>query len=163
MQHLPVMQIGRRVLRAAICPSCYQRQPHDELLPPSIPRECESRCALFENAAVLIGIAAGDGTMDQPGGCDQAILKRICRKSCTRPTAGDYCVYWLNRTCPLARFGAQAVAVLQALPALHVLANQTCPLMKRCTAFASSQGPQHPQHGDAHNLTGHRCDSHSTN
>jgi hypothetical protein len=80
---------------------------------------------------------------ERPGNCEEALVKRICRKSCTRPTAGDYCVYWMNRTCPLARFGAQAVTVLQALPALHVLANQDCPQMGRCSNPAQSSHPWH--------------------
>ena len=143
MQHLPVIQVARRVLRAAICPSCYQRRPHDELLPPSVARDCEAQCALFQNVAVLIGIAAHADPDERPGNCEESLVKRICRKSCTRPTAGDYCVYWMNRTCPLARFGAQAVTVLQALPALHVLANQDCPQMGRCSNPAQSSHPWH--------------------
>jgi hypothetical protein len=58
MQYLPLTQVARRILRAAICPSCYQRQPHDDLIAPSVPRPCEAQCALFRHVPVLIGIAA---------------------------------------------------------------------------------------------------------
>jgi hypothetical protein len=155
MQHLPIIQVARRVLRAAICPSCYQRQPHDELLAPSVPRACEAQCALFQHVAVLVGIAVGHVDIDQPGDCDREVLKRVCRKSCTRPSAGDYCVYWLNRTCPLSRFGVQAVAVLQALPALHALANHRCPLMTRCPHCTESHEYPRPPRAGAADVAGH--------
>ena len=145
MQHLPVMQVATRILRAAICPSCYQRRPHDELLPPSMRRECEAGCELFRHCAVWVGIAADHRADERPGACEAAIVKRVCRKSCTRPGAGDYCVYWMNRTCPLARFGAQAVAVLQALPALHALhalATQACPHAGQCPVFGTAPQAQ---------------------
>jgi hypothetical protein len=76
---------------------------------------------------VLIGIAADHRADEHPGNAESLMVNRICRKSCPRPYAGDYCPEWMGRTCPLARFGAQAVAVLQSLPALHVLAERSAP------------------------------------
>jgi hypothetical protein len=91
---------------------------------------------------VLIGIAADHRADDLPGNAESLMISRICRKSCPRPYAGDYCPEWMGRTCPLARFGAQAVAVLQALPALHVLADGNAPAVMRRSDIAPCRQAQ---------------------
>lgn len=115
MQHLPILEVERRAVRAAICPACYQRPPHSEGLAPSVARACEPRCKLFEFLPRLMEIAAALPADVGPGGADWAVREDVCNHRCSRPGASDYCSDRLNETCPLARFAGQAVALLQVL------------------------------------------------
>ena len=115
MQHLPPLEVARRILRASICPACYQRPPRSETLPPAFARSCEPHCALFEQVGALQEIAHGTEANASPVHLDVVIRNEICNKRCMHPTAGDYCGERLNGTCPLSRFAPQAIAVLQVL------------------------------------------------
>jgi len=113
MQHLPIIDVERRGLRAAVCPMCYQRPPGSEKLPATVTRRCEGDCTLFLFADKLRSVAARaeGGDVDW----DRLIRDEVCNKICRRPTAGDYCLERLNATCPLYRHASQAAAVLLPL------------------------------------------------
>lgn len=117
MQHLPTMEIAKRILRANICPTCWQRPARSEFLPPSMPRSCEPNCPIFENVEELIQIAAEEGDQ-RLGNYENLIRDRICNHTCTRETAGDYCSYRLNQSCPLARCMGRVTAELLVVPTI---------------------------------------------
>ena len=118
MQHLPTLEIGKRVLRAHICPTCWQRPARSEFLPPSVARACEPTCPVFENVELLMQIAVEEGDQ-RLGNYENLIRERICNQTCTRETAGDYCAYRLNQTCPLARCMGRVTAELLVLPKIQ--------------------------------------------
>ena len=114
MQHVPQIELARRALRGAVCPTCYQRPPHSESLPPTVARSCEPVCPLFRHIDQLVAIAeasAAGATHDY----ERAIRDDVCNKCCTVPTAGDYCSERFHGACPLSLFAGRAVAVLEAL------------------------------------------------
>src|SRR5437762_1098101 len=118
MQHLPHIDVARRALRAAICPTCSQRPPHSETLPSTTPRACEPHCALFEYIDKLMDIADSD-VKGPVGDFERIIRNEICNNCCSRPRAGDYCEVRLTSTCPLTCYAGQAVAILETLTRPH--------------------------------------------
>ena len=133
MQHLPQIELARRALRGTICPTCYQRPPHSESLPPTVARSCEPQCPVFKYIDRLLVIAEASAA-GSARHYERAIRDDICNKCCTAPTAGDFCSEGLHSTCPLSRFAGQAVAVLQALVEAEA----------RVAAQALVQSPEHP-------------------
>jgi hypothetical protein len=115
MQHLPIIDVERRGLRAEVCPMCYQRPPGSEKLPATVARPCEGECTLFLFADKLTTLAARAQAEGGDVDWDRLIRDEICNKICHRPTAGDYCLERLNATCPMYRHAAQAAAVLLPL------------------------------------------------
>jgi hypothetical protein len=111
MQHLPVSEVVRRLVRQIACPTCYQRPPGSEALRPAVRRACEAACPLFLHLPTLVRLAPTIG--DAAGACDRAIAQSVCGTCRLAPTAGEYCADYAARTRPLSRYGA---AVLAALP-----------------------------------------------
>ena len=112
---LPLHVIVRAV-RASVCPICYQRPPGSEKLPNSEPRSCEPGCPIFFHLPALYRIAVHEDT-SAPGALDQAVRNAICTGCHLAPTAGEQCVEFANRTCPLSRFSREVVELIEALRA----------------------------------------------
>jgi hypothetical protein len=115
MQHLPIIDVERRGLRAEVCPVCYQRPAGSDNLPPTAARPCERQCTLFLFADKLTAMAARVAAEGSEVDWDRLIRDEVCNKICHRPTAGDYCLERLNATCPLYRHASRATAVLLPL------------------------------------------------
>lgn len=119
MQHLHVNEVERRAARATACPHCYQRPPGSEALGPETARSCEARCPLFIHLPLLVQIAGrvqhgGDAAA---GECEHDVQLTVCRHCDLSPTAGEFCVEYATRTCPLSRHAGD---VISALSQLHV-------------------------------------------
>ena len=111
MQHLPITEVEKRLVREIACPSCYQRPPGSEALGPEVGRACEGICPLFFHLPKLAKLAAQIG--DRPGECEKALKDQVCQGCTLRETAGDYCADYSARTCPLSRYSTAVIARLQ--------------------------------------------------
>ena len=86
MQHLPLLDVSARALRAEVCAKCVDRPPDSESLGPDQPRVCEPECSIFNNLPRLLGIAARyDDTM--VGRYEEATRELVCQKCQASPTA----------------------------------------------------------------------------
>jgi hypothetical protein len=113
VQHLSLDSILRAV-RDKVCVTCYQRPPGSEKLPNGVARSCEGKCPIFYHLPALYRIAVHDDS-PAPGAIEQAIRGRICRHCSLAPTAGEECAEFSSRTCPLSRYGADVVGVIETL------------------------------------------------
>src|SRR3954465_7056573 len=76
MQHLPVTEVQRRLVRDIACTSCYQRPVGSEAFGPMVARSCEGTCPLFLHLPKLARLASQVG--DRSGECDAAVKDQIC-------------------------------------------------------------------------------------
>jgi hypothetical protein len=113
MQHLPITEVQRRLVREIACVSCYQRPRGSEALGPQVVRACEVSCPLFFHLPKLARLASQVG--DRPGECEAAVQDQICQGCILKESAGDYCADYGARTCPLSRFSAAVIARLQRM------------------------------------------------
>ena len=113
VRHLAFDSIVRAV-RGTVCTMCYQRPPGSERLPNSVARACEPKCPLFIHMPELYRIAVHHNT-DVPGALDQAVRQEICSGCHLAPTSGEECVEFADRTCPLSRYSAEVVALIETL------------------------------------------------
>jgi hypothetical protein len=104
----------QRAIRGAVCTTCYQRPHRSELLPNSVARTCESGCPIFLHLPALFRVAVDEDT-SAPGALEAAVKNRICSGCHLAPTAGDNCVEFADRTCPLSRFAAEVVTLIETL------------------------------------------------
>ena len=110
---LPLDLIDRAV-RGAVCTVCYQRPPGSESLPNRVPRSCEAGCPIFFHLPALYRIAVDEDT-SAPGALERAVKNTICAGCHLAPTAGEDCVEFADRTCPLSRFAAEVVTLIETL------------------------------------------------
>ena len=116
MQQPANIDLMQRALRAKICTQCYQRPTGSETLDASTPRSCESTCPIFLNLPKLIGISHGvQSSRLQP--YEQAAQRCICSECTLTPSAGEFCIDRLTRTCPLSRYLGEAVAIISEITA----------------------------------------------
>ena len=108
------MQMILRAIRGSVCTMCYQRPPGSEKLPNNVARSCEPGCPIFVHFPALYRIAVHHDT-SAPGALDQAVRETICTGCHLAPTAGEDCVEFANRTCPLSRFSAEVVSLIETL------------------------------------------------
>ena len=113
MQHLPITEVERRLVREIACVSCYQRPPGSEVLGPQVARTCEPTCSLFFHLPKLVRLASQVG--ERPGECEAAVKDQICQGCTLKESAGDYCADYGARTCPLTRYSAAVIARLQRM------------------------------------------------
>jgi hypothetical protein len=113
MQHLPISEVERRLVREIACVSCYQRPPGSEALGPQVARTCEGSCPLFFHLPKLALLANQVGS--RPGECEAAVKNHICQSCILKESAGDYCADYAARTCPLSRYSAAVIARLQRM------------------------------------------------
>ncbi|HEY8668523.1 MAG TPA: hypothetical protein VIL86_17890 [Tepidisphaeraceae bacterium] len=114
MRNLPKIELMKRAVRASICPQCYQRPPGTECQDPACKRVCEARCTIFKYLPRLTRIARNAG--DAPGAVQSAVREGICANCTLAPDGRDFCANELTRTCPLSRYAANVVDLLD-----HVL------------------------------------------
>jgi hypothetical protein len=114
MQHLPITEVERRLVREIACVSCYQRPRGSEALGPEVARSCEGNCPLFIHLPQLARLAAGQ-IGDRPGECEMAVKDQVCQSCVLRETAGEYCADYAARTCPLSRYSTAVISRLQRL------------------------------------------------
>jgi hypothetical protein len=114
MDQLPEFGVMREALRGSICTRCYQRPPGSDSLPATQPRQCEGGCTLFWNLPKLAAMAAEQRGQIRPP-FEHAAREVICACCGASPTAGDYCLEHLTRTCPLSRYIADALALIEPL------------------------------------------------
>ena len=103
-----------RAVRGAVCPACYQRPPGSEKLANDVPRECQPTCPIFLNLPALYRIAVHADT-SQPGSLERMIKQTICPGCSVAPTHGEFCAEFQARTCPLSRFSAEVVTLIETL------------------------------------------------
>jgi len=108
------LDVIQRAVRAAVCPICYQRPHGSESLPNSVARSCEGGCPIFFHLPALHRIAVVDDT-SAPGALDDAVKRTICSGCHLAPTAGEDCVEYADRTCPLSRFAREVVTLIETL------------------------------------------------
>jgi hypothetical protein len=108
------LEVIQRAVRGAVCTICYQRPRCSELLPNSVARSCEDGCPIFFHLPALYRIAVEDDT-SAPGALETAVKRRICAGCHLAPTAGDDCVEFAERTCPLSRFAREVVTLIETL------------------------------------------------
>jgi hypothetical protein len=113
MQHLPITEVQRRLVREIACVSCYQRPPGSEALGPQVARTCEKSCPLFFHLPKLARLANHIG--ERPGECEAGVKDQICQGCALKESAGDYCADYGARTCPLSRYSAAVVARLERM------------------------------------------------
>jgi hypothetical protein len=103
-----------RAVRGAVCPACYQRPPGSETLGNDVPRSCQGQCPIFLNLPKLYRIAVHKDT-STPGALDKQIKDTICPDCTVSPTHGEFCAEFMARTCPLSRFSAEVVILIETL------------------------------------------------
>jgi hypothetical protein len=113
VKHLSLDSI-LRAIRGTVCPICYQRPAGSEQLGNGVARACEGTCPIFVNVPALYRIAVHTDT-SAPGAMETALREQICRRCTLSPTAGDQCVEFANRTCPLSRFSREVVSLIETL------------------------------------------------
>lgn len=103
-----------RHLREAICVKCVFRPAGSDVLPGTMPRECEPKCQVFANVPQLIRVALGTrgSTM---GPYERACQDLVCSQCQASPTHGDYCSERATERCPLAMYLADAVEVIEGM------------------------------------------------
>ena len=111
---LPMDSIIRAV-RGAVCTACYQRPRGSEKLGAEVARSCEGHCPIFFHLPALYRIAVHHDDIDAPGALDEAVRKTICPGCHLAPTAGEDCVEFANRTCPVSRLAGEVVTLIEAL------------------------------------------------
>ena len=117
MQHAKILEVMRRALRSEICTQCSQRPPGSESFEATVARTCEPLCPIFKNLPRLQSIARRvDGPAMAP--YELAVLNRVCQNCDRSLTAGDYCHENLTRDCPLSRYMAQVITVIERVLAL---------------------------------------------
>jgi hypothetical protein len=110
--HKTRFELSKLAIRARICTQCYQRPLGSEHLDSTKPRTCEPTCTIFLGLPKLIG-AVAHGPLDEPA--DDAMQRLVCPTCHASASAGDFCVDRLDRTCPLSRYGADVIRVLEDL------------------------------------------------
>ena len=113
MRHLPLNDVARRLAREVACVRCYQRPPGSETLGPEAPRTCEAACPLFAHLPTLVALSGHVG--DRPGDCETTVRLKVCGVCHLRPSSGEYCAEYENRTCPLSRYADDVVTGLQRI------------------------------------------------
>jgi hypothetical protein len=103
-----------RAIRGSVCTICYQRPLGSEKLPNSVARTCEAGCPIFFHLPALYRIAVHHDT-SAPGALERAVRETICSGCHLAPTAGEDCVEYATRTCPLSRFAAEIVTLIETL------------------------------------------------
>jgi len=101
----------QQAIRGNICIVCYRRPQGSETLGPDVPRSCEGECTIFLNLGTLKEIA--DASSPGPGNWQRAMRELICRTCEQTPQPGDDCPANAARTCPLSRYAARVVQVLE--------------------------------------------------
>jgi hypothetical protein len=103
-----------RAIRGTVCTSCYQRPHGSEHLSNDVARSCEGACPIFFHLPALYRIAV-HGDTEAPGALDDAVKRTICGRCHLAPTAGDDCVEYADRTCPLSRFAREVVTLIETM------------------------------------------------
>lgn len=117
MKHLSMLETAKRAVRSMICTQCYQRPHGSETLGAAVPRACEPRCTIFMHLPRIAAAVFEGKTTNQAG--DEVMRKSVCPECDACPTAGDFCSERLARTCPLSRYNAQVIAILEQLRDHH--------------------------------------------
>ena len=108
------LELIKRAVRGTVCTACYQRPHGSESLPANVPRSCEGACPIFYHLPALYRIAVEEDT-SAPGALDTAVKQTICSGCHLAPTAGEDCVEFADRTCPLSRFSREVVSLIETL------------------------------------------------
>jgi hypothetical protein len=111
MQHLPIDEVARRLVREVACTKCERRPPRSGGLGPEVSRACEVSCPLFFHLPLLVQLAGQ--VDDRPGSCEMAVKSRVCASCSLAPTAGEYCADYAARSCPLSRYSRDVLGALQ--------------------------------------------------
>ena len=110
--HKNRFELAQLAIRSRICVECYQRPVGSERLGADQPRSCEPTCTIFLGLPKLIG-ATAHGPIEESA--DEAMEKHVCPRCHASPSAGDFCTDRLDRTCPLSRYGADVLRILEDL------------------------------------------------
>jgi hypothetical protein len=113
MQHHAMSDVLVRGIRARVCTQCYQRPPGSELDPPEVARNCEPTCPIFLNLRQLVDVAAVCGSA--PASFEQSVKELICGRCTLAPSSGEYCIEYMTRTCPLSRYAAEVIRLIDAV------------------------------------------------
>jgi hypothetical protein len=105
-----MIENAKRSVRLKVCQTCYQRPLNSGLFGPEVPRLCETQCTIFTNLETLL--AAGYVTRLS---IDDHLQESTCQTCHSCTSAGDFCADRLTRFCPLSRYGAQVMAIVQTL------------------------------------------------
>ncbi len=108
------LDVIQRAIRGSVCTICYQRPPGSENFPNGVARSCEGHCPIFYHLPALYRIAVLDDT-SAPGALENAVKRTICTGCHLAPTAGEDCVEYADRTCPLSRFAGEVVTLIETL------------------------------------------------
>jgi hypothetical protein len=112
------LELARRTLRQHVCTKCYIRPMGSEQFAPSVARACESDCPIFMSLPTLlrIDVQVQESSL---GKYERAMRDLVCQSCMASPTAGDYCVGQMTRTCPLSLYLREAIDALDKVMALH--------------------------------------------
>jgi hypothetical protein len=110
--HKSRFELSKLAIRARICVQCYQRPAGSEKMDSTEPRTCESTCTVFLGLPKLLG-ATAHGPLAESA--DEAMQRLICPACHASTSAGEYCIDRLDRTCPLSRYGADVIRILEDL------------------------------------------------
>jgi hypothetical protein len=78
----------------------------------SEPRSCEPTCTIFLGLPKLVG-ATAHGPLDESP--DEAMQRVVCPTCHASASAGEYCTDRMDRTCPLSRYSADVIQILEDL------------------------------------------------
>ena len=110
--HKNRFELAKLAIRTRICTKCYQRPPGSEQWSAAEVRPCQAACTIFLGLPKLIG-ATTHGPLDESP--DEAMEKHVCPTCHASPSAGDFCTDRLDRSCPLSRYGADVLQILEDL------------------------------------------------
>ena len=116
MQHKSTIALAKAAIRGTICSKCYQRPPGSETHDVLQPRLCEPACTIFVSLPRLLDHVEAETNASSP---DEAIRTFICPTCAASPSAGEYCPNHLFRTCPLSRYSADILRILEDLHRLR--------------------------------------------
>lgn len=115
MQHKQILKLAEAAIRSNVCTKCYQRPIGSESLGPEVARACEPSCMVFLSIPNLL-VAEGERATHS---AERAILNVVCQTCAQSLAAGDYCPDHLTRVCPLSRYAADVIEVLDKLQREH--------------------------------------------
>ena len=111
MQHKPPLEVAKLAIRAKVCPKCYDRPAGSESLGPEVARTCEPQCTIFLSLSKLLSAVEERSKLST----EQVVHNVVCQTCTSSISAGDYCADYLTRSCPLSRYAADVLTVLDKI------------------------------------------------
>ncbi len=114
MQKVKMLELLRRGIRQRVCVQCYCRPEGSESQASGRARMCEDQCPIFRH---LPQIARTTRPIrgENLGPYERGLREAVCQGCEASPTAGDFCTEAAHARCPLRRYMAEVVDVVERM------------------------------------------------